>query len=139
MVDDGLQQSILAHDSIAFLLLLVIFVDVVAFLLVVIEGVVSVTFQDLLKTIKRLKYISNCVYYQSFHSSSQLVLISLTHKFFAAVKEIFALVVSLIFDQKFASASFYLTICPHCFIKFDIESVLVCIICQKSVFFCYDC
>ena len=62
-----------------------------------------------------------------------------THKFFAAVKEIFALVVSLIFDQKFASAVFYLTILPHCFIKFDIESVLVCIICQKSVFFRYDC
>ena len=62
VVDDRLQQIAVAHDSIAFLLLLVIFVDVVAFLLVVIEGVVSVTFIDLLKTMKCLKYISNCVY-----------------------------------------------------------------------------
>ena len=60
VVDDGLQQSILAHDSIAFLLLLVIFVDVVAFLLVVIEGVVSVAFIDLLKTMKCSKYSSKC-------------------------------------------------------------------------------
>ena len=49
MVDDRLQQIAIALDSIAFLLLLVIFVDVVAFLFVVIEGVVSVTFIDLLK------------------------------------------------------------------------------------------
>ena len=60
VVDDRLQQSILAQDSIAFLLLLVIFVDVVAFLLVVIEGVVSVTFIDLLEKMKCSKYSSKC-------------------------------------------------------------------------------
>jgi len=104
VVDDGLQQISLAHDSIAFLLLLVIFVDVVAFLLFVIEGVVSVTFID---------------------------------KFFAAVNEMFAPVV-VVSNQIFAAARFVLTKLLHCFIKFDIESVLVCIVCQKSVFFRYD-
>ena len=47
VVDDGLQQIALAQDS--FLLLLVIVVDVVAFLGVLIEGVVSVAFPDLLE------------------------------------------------------------------------------------------
>ena len=60
VVDDRLQQIAIAQDSIAFLLLLVIFVDVVAFLLVRIKGVVSVAFIDLIKTMKCSKYSSNC-------------------------------------------------------------------------------
>ena len=60
VVDDGLQQIVPALDSIAFLLLLVIFVDVVAFLRSRIEGVVSVAFIDLLEKMKCSKYRSKC-------------------------------------------------------------------------------
>ena len=51
MVDDGLQQFAIAHDLIV-LIGIVIFVDVVAFLVVLIEGVVSVAFPDLLEKMK---------------------------------------------------------------------------------------
>ena len=56
VVDDGLQQIALARDSIT----LVIVVDVVAFLRCLIEGVVSVTFIDLLEKMKCSKYSSKC-------------------------------------------------------------------------------
>ena len=47
MVDVRHQQIALAHDSIA--IRLVIFVDVVAFLCCLIEGIVGVAFPDLLE------------------------------------------------------------------------------------------
>ena len=58
VVDDGLQHLALAHDSIT--LALVIFMDVVAFLKSLIEGIVNIAFPDLLEKMKHLKYISNC-------------------------------------------------------------------------------
>jgi len=102
MVDDGLQQFAIAHDLIV-LIGIVIFVDVVAFLVVLIEGVVSVAFPD---------------------------------NFFVAVKEMLAPVI-FVLDQIFA-ALLIIAKLLHCFIKFAVESVLVCIVCQKSIFFCYD-
>lgn len=57
--------------------------------------------------------------------------------FFGAVIEMFTLAV-IIFDQISADARFLVTMCPHFFIKFDIQSVHMCIVGQKSVCFCYD-
>ena len=66
---------------------------------------------------------------------SQLVLVSMTHKFFAAINEMFAPVV-VVSNQIFAEARYVLAKLLHFVIKFSVESVLVCIVCQKSVGFC---
>jgi len=63
--------------------------------------------------------------------------IAFPDNFFGAVIEMFTLAV-IIFDQISADAQFLVTMCPHFFIEFDIQSVPMCIVGQKSVCFCYD-